>query len=109
MHRNQTPAPQVGEIRQFNFQADVYGGRYRLVKHLGGTSWEAEHVEPSDEEIDAIMNDPSEYAGGGVYIMPDGSAVFPKGREETALARIDQTGARFNIRIVSAAEFSRHF
>jgi hypothetical protein len=97
-----------GDVLQRSYQSDVYGGRYRLVESLGGGRWVIEDVEPSDEEMDAILSDPY-FITGGVYIKPNGEALFPETPEEVVLARIDCAGRRSEIRLVSPREFSRYF
>jgi hypothetical protein len=88
----------VGEIRTWNFQSDVYGGRYQLVRHIEGDLWEAMHLEPSDEELEAILSD--------VSLTWEGSARF---QEECALHRIENAGTLFQLRIVSSDQFATYF
>lgn len=90
-----TTSPQPGDIRTWNFQSDVYGGRYQLVRHLGGQKWEAVRLEPSDEEIDLILND----KWGGT----------DEQKEATVLRRIEDAGTTFQLRLVSSDEWARYF
>lgn len=34
----------AGDILRWSFQADIYRGQYRLIKHLGGGKWEIETI-----------------------------------------------------------------
>lgn len=85
----------VGDIRSFDYQSDIYRGQYRLVRDIGDGVWLAEHLEPTDEMIDAIMNDEAMAR----YRDP----------ESEVLDRIDQAGTRFRVRLVSASTFASYF
>lgn len=84
---------QVGDVLQMDFQSDIYRGEYELVENLGGNTWLARHIEPSDEIFNAILSDESKYARG----------------EEEVLERIERTGDTFKVRLVSREEFAGYF
>jgi hypothetical protein len=90
-----TTKPAPGDIRHWDYQSDIFQGRYQLVAESTAVKglWTAMRLEPTDAEIDQIMACDSPYLGG----------------EREVLARIDQAGTTFEIRLVSAASFHRHF
>jgi hypothetical protein len=87
--------PQAGDILTWDYQSDIYQGRYQLVAESTTTKglWTAMRLEPTDAEIEEILADEGSYCGG----------------EREVLDRIDQAGTTFQIRLVSAASFNRHF
>lgn len=87
-----------GDIHTFDYQADIFGGRYRLIKSLGGGKWLAEHMEPTDEELDAILAT----AGQSSWDTPERV-------EAEALRRIEDAGTTFTIHFVSAARYAEAF
>lgn len=82
-----------GDILQWDIQADVWCGEYKLVKDLGNNRWEIEILPPSDELLDTILADTNPYCGG----------------EREALRRIEDSGRRMTIRLVSSEEYARYF
>lgn len=82
-----------GDIHTWDYQADVFGGQYRLVADLGKGVWEIEHLEPSDETLDAIQR----------------LATDDADRERTISDRIADTGTHTTIRFVSAARYAEAF
>ena len=58
-------APAAGDIRTWDYQADCFGGQYRLVEDLGAGTWLCEHLPPSDETVDAIVALAAEHEARG--------------------------------------------
>lgn len=106
--------PRVGDIRRWDFQSDVFRGEYRLVKRLTGRRWLAETVEPSDELIEEArayyLDSESPYLGWHDPFGPERrEATRQEALDQEILERIARAGVQFQVEIVSAAEFARHF
>lgn len=112
--REGTEMPKVGDVRRWDFQSDPFQGEYRLVTRLTGRRWVAEYAEPSDELIAEIqkfyLESEHPYLG---YHDPFGperrEATRQEAFDQEVLERIERAGAQFELEIVSAAEFARHF
>ncbi len=46
----------VGDVRQRDFQADVWETSYRVIRHVKGNSWEIEQLPPSEEVLDKVLD-----------------------------------------------------
>lgn len=90
-----TTTIEPGTIAHFDFQADIYRGRFRYLEPVAGerSVWLCEYLEPTDDELEVILNDSSPYCGG----------------EGEALERIDRAGQRFVVRVVSPAAWAGMF
>jgi hypothetical protein len=105
---------QVGDVLKHDFQADVFEGEYRLVEDLGGGSWLAETVEPSDELIEAAR---VYYLEGQSpclnYVDPFGPGRRRATRQESLdmeiLERIERAGWTFKIQFTSRAKWAEMF
>lgn len=84
----------AGQTGRFDFQADVYGGQYRLVKCIGPGKWLCEHLPPDEQTKAAICADD--------YLSAEEAAALLARREE-------QAGSTFPMQFVSAQEYARYF
>lgn len=95
---------QVGDILTWDFQADVFQGRYQLVEHEGGSNWIAESLPPTEVEIDAIIATGADHEARGFSWL---------GTIEEVMAEVErrqtEAGRRFKIRMVSAATYAAAF
>jgi hypothetical protein len=80
----------IGTVHTYNFQSDMYGGRYRVIGMIARNELVVEDLEPSDEEIDKIMAD-------------------PWGGEDEVLRRIDRAGTQSRMRLVSREAWGAMF
>lgn len=103
----------VGQTYQWDMQADVFQGSFKVVADLGGGLFEIERLEPSDEMLDRIE---AAYASGNVYLGyvdpygPGRREATPAEAAEIEIERyIALTGTRSKIRAISRAEYDRSF
>ncbi len=104
----------VGDIHRSDFQSDVFQGEYRLVENKGKGVWVIEYLEPSDEILDAIMQD---YLHGEYPMLGYHDAFGPERRRQTRqeacdeeiMRRIDRAGTRSEVRFVSSARYAAAF
>jgi hypothetical protein len=107
----------VGDILTWDYDSDVYQGQYRLIMDLGRNTFEAEHLEPSDELIDRVAQyvfnaDPESFCAMG-YHDPYGPERRLRTPQEALdaeiLDRIERAGTTFKVEIVSRERFASHF
>lgn len=109
-----TKTMKVGDIHKWDYQSDVFRGEYRLVEDLGNGRWVIEHLEPSDEILEEIMQD---YLYGLNPMLSYHDAFGPERRiqtrqealDEEVMRRIDRAGERSEVRFVSAARYAEAF
>lgn len=90
-----TSAHQVGDVHRFDFQADVWRGRYQLTERHDDGSWTCTRLDDDDEIIDAILASDDPYCGGA----------------DEVLRRIELNAEcpTIRMRFVSRDQYARHF
>jgi hypothetical protein len=91
-----TPTVQIGDIRRYGFQSDVYQRRYRVVSDLGQGIFEVELLEVEDDKLEEMI---SHIDNPGVYGWT----------EADVLREIEKTGERRTMRFVSQATYDAAF
>lgn len=93
---------QVGDVRTWDYQSDIFQGEYKLVENLGGSLWRAEHLPPSEAVIDRIL----EVAVNG----RPGQWMTTIEEVECEIAdRVRRAGTTFEIRLVSLRQWAEMF
>jgi hypothetical protein len=91
-----TPQVQVGDVRRYGYQSDVYQRRYRVIADLGGGVFEVELLEIEDDKLELMI---SHTDNPGVYGWT----------EADVLQEIAKTGERRQMRFVSQATYDAAF
>jgi hypothetical protein len=120
----------AGDIKRWDFQSDIYGGRYRLIEKVAGKpgTWVIERLGPDEQTIDAIVAHYLNVEANGWMTTPiwdktwaecDQAAgerpqqtgwTTPEQDMMDELARYEaQAGERTTIKFVSHQEWARHF
>jgi hypothetical protein len=84
----------AGQIRQWDFQSDDLGGKYRLITPLGGGKWVIEDLAPDSDETERILTAP--------YLTDDAAA-------KELLYRTERAGRQSTVRFQSKAKTARYF
>lgn len=95
---------QVGDIRQWDFQADVFEGEYRLVEDLGGGRWIIEALAPSDALIDRVLAIAAGQEASGASWMSSMAEV-----EREIAERQARAGEQMTVQFISSAQYAEAF
>lgn len=116
----------VGDICRWDGQADPFGGRYQIVRHIEGDKWEIEILPADDETTEAIFGHWLYAEEHGFMTTPIwdktwnecaegecpqriGWKTYEQELEEDLARYAEASGRRMTIKIVSAAEYASHF
>lgn len=117
---------QIGDVREFDFQADVFRGRYRLVENVGGNAWVVEFLAPDDAELDRIVEHYANAEARGYLTAPVWNKTWAEcvGAERPVVVRhkthaeemgeeldrrYEMAGQRTTMRFVSADQYAAAF
>ena len=95
-----------GEILRHGFQADVYGGQFRLVEEIEPGRWTVEAVAPDEETIGRIIEQAERYAetGGYPWSLAIGHDDPWEAAEAEVAQREDRAGERTVYRLITTKE-----
>ena len=91
-----TPTVQIGDVRRYDFQSDIYQRRYRVMADLGGGVFEVELLEVEDDKLAQMISDVETQRVFGAT-------------EDDILRDIERTGERRKMRFVSQATYDAAF
>ena len=103
----------AGDVVEYDFQADVFRGRFRLVERVGRNRWLVEDLEPDEAETNRILDyytSADAYLGYHDPFGPERRQATPDEAFEREIAeRRERAGRRHEIEFISAARYAEYF
>ena len=116
----------VGDVRQHDFQSDVWETSYRVVRHVKGNEWEVEQLPASEEVLGRVLDFWAGEEARGAMTLPVWDKTWAECAEgehpqrvrwmtyeemlERDLQHLEEwAGCRSVVKFVSRDEWAKHF